>query len=266
MRKPKSEMLEDILFRLRTEGGITATTPGSIARLFAEVIVEEFDPLYDELDLMMSMAFVSSATNSYLDLIGELLNCPRNEDESDDDYRARIINQVSVIQTANLTSLRLKALQVSGVADVQFKRYTHGAGSFTCYIIPEVYPVPNDLLLRVEEALHEVVAYGMAYEVKISDYIPVDMDIQLIFRSNSTTLERQHIRNQVSGRVTSYIGELKMGDTIVINEIIQRVMEASEQVLDMKINRILVNEKEYYIKNIEPSAEEQYYLRKISVT
>lgn len=258
-------MLESVLERLRAQGGITETSPGSIARMFAEVMIEEFDPLYDEIDLMVAMSFVSTARNTYLDLIGELLNCPRQNLESDDDYRARIINQVSVLQSANLIALRLKTLQIEGVADVQFKRYTHGTGSFTCYVIPQEYPITNDLLIRVEDVVNEVAGYGMGIEVKVSDHSPVDIDLRLIFRSNSTSLERQHIRNKVINNVTSYMKELNTGSPIIINEIIQRVMETSEQILDMEIKRIVVNEKEYFIKNIEPSIEEQYFLRKISV-
>lgn len=265
MRKSKDEILESVLERLRSQGGITETSPGSIARMFAEVIIEEFNPLYDEIDLMVAMSFLSTAKNSYLDLIGELLNCPRLNLESDEEYRARIANQVTVLQSANLIALRLKTLQIEGVADVQFKRYTHGTGSFTCYVIPQVYPITNDLLIRVEETVNEVAGYGMGIEVKVSDYSPVDIDLHLIFRSNSTSLERQHIRNKVISNVTSYMKELNTGSPIIINEIVQRVMETSDQILDMEIKRIVVNEKEYFIKNIEPYLEEQYILRKISV-
>ena len=128
MRKSKDEMLEAVLTRLRTEGGITETSPGSIARMFAEVMIEEFSPFYDELDLITKMGFISTSTGGYLDLIGELLNCTRDGDESDDNYRARISNQVSVEQSANLIAIRLKTLRIDGVADAQFKRFTRGTG------------------------------------------------------------------------------------------------------------------------------------------
>jgi hypothetical protein len=265
MRKTKDEMLEDVLTRLRVQGGITETSPGSIARMFAEVMLEEFSPFYDELDLVTSMSFVSTSTGAYLDLVGELLNCVRQADESDDNFRARISNQVSVQQTANLISLRLKALQIDGVADAQFKRFTRGTGSFTCYVIPQVYPITNDLLIRVENVLDEAAAYGMNVEVKTSDYKPVDITLNLIFHSKSTSLERQHIRNKVVQNVGAYMKQLNMGSPIIINEIVQRVMETSDQILDMEFKQLVVGEKEYFVKNIEPSLEERYFLRKINV-
>ncbi|ARO21531.1 hypothetical protein B2J90_29505 (plasmid) [Bacillus tropicus] len=265
MRKSKNEMLEAVLTRLRTEGGITETSPGSIARMFSEVMIEEFSPFYDELELIIQMGFISTSTGGYLDLIGELLNCTRDGDESDDNYRARISNQVSVEQNANLIAIRLKTLRIDGVADAQFKRFTRGTGSFTCYVTPQVYPIENDLLTRVESVIDEVAAYGMNVEVKTSEYNPVDITLNLIFHSKTTTLERQHIRNKVIQNVGAYMKQLNMGSPIIINEIIQRVMETSDQILDMEFKKLVVNEKEYFIKNVEPSLEERYFLRKINV-
>jgi hypothetical protein len=170
-----------------------------------------------------------------------------------------------VQQTANLISLRLKALQIDGVADVQFKRFTQGTGSFTCYVIPQVYPITTDVLIQVENALNDTAGYGMAVEVKVSDYSPVDITMNLIFNSKTTTLERQYIRNQVVQNVSAYMKGLNMGSPIIINEIIQRVMETSEQILDMEIKELVVSDKQYFIKNIEPSIEERYFLRTINV-
>lgn len=265
MMKSSEEMLEDVLSRLRTQGGITETSAGSVARMFAEVMIAEFSPFYDELNLVASMSFVSTARGPYLDLIGELLNCERAALETDENYRARITSQVTVAQSANLTALRLQALQLNGVADVQFKRFTQGTGSFTCYVTPEVFPITTNLLMQVEKVLEDTAAYGMNIEVKTSEYSPVDLNLNLILHSKATALERQHLRNQVTTNVANYMRGLNMGESLIINELVQRIMETSEQILDMEIKQLVVNDKEYFVKNIEPSLEERYYLRKINV-
>ncbi|MEC2836258.1 hypothetical protein P9Z37_29100, partial [Bacillus thuringiensis] len=72
-------------------------------------------------------------------------------------------------------------------------------------------------------------------------------------------------RNKVVQNVGAYMKQLNMGSPIIINEIIQRVMETSEQILDMEFKKLVVGEKEYFIKNVEPSLEERYFLRKINV-
>ena len=266
MRKTKQEVLDNILAQLTSRKGITETSAGSVARTFAEIITEEFYGFYEELDAMMLMSYVSTARDSYLDLIGALLNCTRNSGEADNDYRYRITNQVYVVQGGNLTALRIKILQVSGIADVRFKRFTNGAGSFTCYIIPEVFPIAADLINKVQAVVDEVASYGIYGEVKTSTAIPIDMNIQLIFATQTTNAERQTIRQQVVAAVEKYIKSLSMGEGIIINEVIQRTMEISSKITDMQIYNLVVKDVSQYVKNVYPKAEEQYFLRRISVT
>lgn len=265
MRKTQQEMLDSILSTLRSRDGITETSPGSVARTFSEVITEEFYPFYEELDLMATMSFVSSATGKYLDLIGELLNCKRNDNEGDSDYRARIINQVSVLQNANLIALRIKALQVEGVADVQFKRFTSGTGSFTCYVTPQKFPIDKDVLHKVETVLGDTAAYGIDVAVKVIEETPIDMYVNVIFHSKTTPIEKTHIQNQISDKLTIYMKSLENGAPIIINEISKLIMETSNRILDMEIREIHVNDKNYFVKNIEASINEKYYLRKVSI-
>lgn len=265
MRKTQQEMLESVLNALRSRDGITETSPGSVARTFSEVIVEQFYPFYEELDLVTTMSFVSTATGAYLELIGELLNCKRNEGENDVDYRARIINQVSVLQNANLIALRIKALQVEGIADVQFKRFTSGTGSFTCYVTPQEFPIDKYVLHQVETVLEETAAYGIDVTVKVIEETPIDLYINLIFHSKTTSIEKTHIQNRISDKITAYMSTLEKGAPIVINELSKLIMETSSRILDMEIREIYVGDKSYFIKNIEAPINQKYYLRKLSI-
>jgi hypothetical protein len=266
MRKTKQEMLDSVLQSMMSRIGITETSPGSLARTFAEILIEEFYTFYEELDAMMLMSYVSTAANQYLDAIGLLLNCTRISGESDNDYRYRITNQVYVVQGANLTALRIKILQLSGVADVQFKRFTNGAGSFTCFVIPEVYPISNSLINAVQAAVDETAAYGIYGEVKTSTAIPVDISMQLIFAVQTTNAERQTIRTQVASAIESYVKGLAMGEPIIINEIIQQSMDISAKITDMTIYGLSVKDVTQFVKNVYPKPEEQYFLRRVSVT
>ena len=265
MRKTKSEMLDKVLTSLVSRKGITDTSPGSVARMLSEVLIEEFYQFYEQLDAMMLMSFVSTARGMYLDLIGQLLACSRNVGETDNDYRYRITNQVYVVQGGNLTALRIKILQINGVANVEFRRFTNGAGSFTCYIIPETYPVATDLINKVQAVVDEVASYGIYGEVKISTAIPIDLSIQLIFTDQTTNQERQSIRQQVVSTIERHIKSLTMGEAIIINELVQQTMDASSKILDMQIVNLAVNDLNQYVRNIYPKSEEQYFLRRISV-
>lgn len=266
MRKSQKEMLDTILQQLITRQGITEITPGSVARTFSEVITEEFYPFYEELDTGLMMSYVSTSRGSYLDLIGQLLDCKRIPEESDSDYRYRISKQVYVVQGANLTALRLEILKIKGVADISFKRFTHGAGSFTCYVIPTEYPITNDIIAKVQAKVDEVAALGIYGEVKTSLAIPVDIAMQIIFQNATTNPERQTVRQQISAGIERYINDLGMGQPIIINEVIEQAMGTNRKIVDMQIVQLVVNDVQQYIRNIYPKSEEEYYLRRISVS
>jgi len=266
MRKSKLEMLSTILDSMATRQGITETSPGSVARTFAEIMVEEFYPFYEELDNLTTMAYVTSAVGTYLDLIGALLNCKRLDGEIDDDYRTRITEQIYVVQGANIIALRTKAISIDGVAEVDLIPFTHGAGSFTCYVIPTSYPITNEILDSVQEIVNETCGFGIYGEVKASTAIPIDISIQLVFHNQTTNAERQSIRQNVSAAVERYVNEIGMGEPWIVNETIQRVMDVSPKILDMQIFQLTVKENNMYVRNIYPRKEEQYFLRRISVT
>ena len=266
MRKSKQEMIDSILTQMATRQGITETSAGSIARTFVEIMTEEFYPFYEELDSQTMMAYVSTARGSYLDLIGALLNCTRFDEESDADYRARIVNQVYVAQGANIIALRIGVLAVDGVADVEFTRFTNGAGSFACYIIPESFPITNELIDNVQAVIDEKCGYGIYGEAKAATAIPVDISIQLVFNTQTSNAERQSVRQTVSSSVEKYINQLGRGAAIIINEIIEQTMSSSSKIVDMQIYQLSVSDVEQYVRNLYPRAEEQYFLRRISIT
>lgn len=258
-------MLETILQAMIERQGITETAPGSVARTFAEILVEEFYPFYEELDAITINSYVTSATGSYLDLIGELLNCMRLPGESDKDYRFRITNQIFVVAGATETALKIKIMTIEGVADVEFVRFTHGAGSFTCYVTPTVYPLQKNVLFEVQKMVEAVEAHGIYGEVKTATATPVDVSLSLIFNSSTTNPERQTIRQNVAASVERYINNLGMGGALIINELIEQIMATNPKIVDLQIVNIAVKDVNQYIRNLYPKTQEQYFLNKINV-
>src|SRR5688572_9024934 len=75
--KNKDEILRSALQKLSEKTQITATSPGSVARAMAEVIIEEIGDLYSVLDFNMASSFVSTAQGRALDQLGLLYNVTR---------------------------------------------------------------------------------------------------------------------------------------------------------------------------------------------
>jgi len=266
MKKSKEQILNDLDYRIRTLTDITNTNPGSVARTFLEVLTEEFYEFYTELELAVTMGFVSTATGRYLDLIGELLNCIRIDGETDENYRSRIVNQVYVVAGANLTAIRLKALSVDGVKDVIFKEYAHGAGSFSCYVITDDAQTSAATLRAVQSAINDTKAYGIYGEVKSPVLIPIELMVRLIFSSDTSSAEKTAIRQSVVNEVRSYIDNMVLGETLIVNELIQRVMDVSTKIQDLDIYGMKVNGVSRYVANTSSKWDERFILDVLDIT
>ena len=142
-----------------------STSPGSIAKLFLNIVNKNIANLYNTLTVNHLRAFVTTSDGEALDAIGVLLCCTRLKDETDDNYRYRITQQCLVLATSNETAIRLTALTVDGVEDVILKPYSMGAGSFTVIVLSNEDVTNKGILDTVYQKLLKVHGYGRRYNV-----------------------------------------------------------------------------------------------------
>lgn len=75
--KTREQMLVATLNALQKNVGISAISPGSIARAFAEAIHAEISDLYNAMKISIEQSNLSTASGINLDMIGSLYNVPR---------------------------------------------------------------------------------------------------------------------------------------------------------------------------------------------
>ena len=75
--KTKEEIVARILSALEKNASISATSPGSIARAFADSFGAEMFYLYESFKEAINQTNLSTASGRSLDLIGELYNVQR---------------------------------------------------------------------------------------------------------------------------------------------------------------------------------------------
>lgn len=76
-KKAKGEIMLSMLNSLEANAGISAVSPGSIARAFAEAISDEVADLYESLKFSIEQSQLSTCSGRNLDLIGELYGVER---------------------------------------------------------------------------------------------------------------------------------------------------------------------------------------------
>lgn len=263
--KTQTEMINRILSEVEQRIGVNATGAGTIVQTFTEVLVESFYDFYEELNLVNAMAFLSTSEGIYIDLIGDLLNCPRQAGEADGTYKQRIRNQVYTVAGGNLAAIRLKALAVPGVADITIEEYTNGPGSFTCHVFGMAGQPSAQLVEAVRQAISNIKSYGIEIEVRSPKETPVGLAINVVFRDAAGASERAYIRDSIGRNVATYINALEMNESLIINEIIEVIMGTNDKILDCDITQLKVNEQERLISNVIPGENERFVITTVEV-
>lgn len=218
--KTYEQIMDETLAEL--EGmGVKDKTPGGVARLFLANINKRLHTYYGVLKVNHAQAFVSKASDQFLDMIGELLACYRTTEEIGDDeaFRYRITKQIQIVASANRMAIRLAALSISGVQDVMMKRFTHGTGSYSLYVISENPITPQELLDQVQQAIEDSEGFGIRGEVFRPIVLPIDIRVRLIFNKTVADLDRKLAIAHAQDALKNHINSRNVGESLSFNTI-----------------------------------------------
>ena len=211
---------------------------GGVARLLLSIMNKRLagqGGYYETLKINHAQAFVSKATGPFLEHIGLLLDCKRLPEEANDDeaYRFRITKQIQIVASANRMAVRLAALSVVGVQDVMMKRWTHGTGSFSVYVISDTPITPQELLDEVQRRINEVEAFGVRGEVYRPNMLPVEMKLRLVFNKTVPDLDRKLTIAQAQETARRYVNSRNVGEPLLITELNRAIKEIHQGIEEL---------------------------------
>jgi len=343
----EQKVLGDLLYDITSNTGLTRASPGSKTRAFAEAFSKKIGRMYTYFDTHLVQAFLSGATDRYLDFFGEMLGVPRlgqeradiasthknlrfyveagtfgdingsssillpsgtvistqaagsgirytltydallratdsstyvsaeavqkgsrgnvganrliyhdftsyddsannslkvineaeiasgQEAESNENYRYRLSNALTSGEKANQIAIRLAVLSVPGVADLVMEQYSRGLGSFDITVKSVNPRISAGLVAAVQEIVDKTKAYGTRATVKAPKEIGTSMSFTLTLNKAVTASDKEDIITDVQVAVSDYIDNLDIGEDLILNEVVQRVMETDNRIKDM---------------------------------
>jgi len=347
-KKTYQEMIGQALSYLESHSSITMVAPGSVSRSLVEATLNEVITAYNIADTSMRMAFISSSSGYFLDMIGELVGISRRQQqaayvrssdrnirfyvnsgtlgdyipkpgdptrcqipnattistsdgsvtyvtdivheapaqateiwvtaraqtvgtssnlgmgllsthslsdsvlventtpvttgselESDEALRYRIRNAVIVAQGANEAAILDAAISTAGISDVIINEFSSGAGSFELLLLPDGNRVPLNALLQVRSNVQNATAFGINFEVREPRYVPIAMDIELVF-AGAVDTQQPLLRDLVASRVSTYVGALRPSSTLRIGRVRADGMSVSRLITDMHIRSMRI--------------------------
>lgn len=239
LEKTQLELNELAFQRLEEEGlGVSA---GKVAKLLVSIINEIQADFYTTLQANHVKAFLSKADDGTIELIGEVLNCSRNDGEDIEDYRYRISQQSLTLATANQTAVRLACLSVEGVEDVALKAYTHGTGSFSVYVVTDTPQTPDNILEEVNQKLDEFKAYGIRAQAFSPKLLNTEIRARILFDKKVVDLDRQMVRKQAEQSVKDYVNSKTVGEELNIKEIKDMIYNSHKDIYSVEIYYFRIN-------------------------
>ena len=150
--------------------------------------------------------------------------------ESDDDYRYRINLKLQSPSGVNEAALRFTLLQVPGIQDVVFDRH---AGSFDCYVYSIAPQVAASLLSMVQQTINDNVAFPLTGNAVAPDLVGMSLTTTLHMIAGVSAGDQQTAVANATAAAEDYINNLAVGQTLVINEISDQIMNSDGRILDV---------------------------------
>lgn len=154
--------------------------------------------------------------------------------QTDEEYRYILSKAVTAAEAANITSIRLAALSVAGVSDVLPIPYMHGIGTYGLIVVGSTPIISEAILQNVFNSVSSVTAAGEFCTVRSPRYIGIEAYAKILFRPTTTELDKPAIVEQVEDAIYDYVNNIPMGEGFVRNELIQRIMDVSNEILDVE--------------------------------
>jgi uncharacterized phage protein gp47/JayE len=179
---------------------------------------------------------------SYTDVLNNTLKITNESEiangrfvENDTNYRFRIANQVLASERANDTAVRLASLIVPGVSDAVVLPFARGIGTYDVLIKATTPKVPTTLISAVQESVNAVSALGIVPLVRKPREIGVSLVGTLTLKRKVSSADEASIIQAATDNVINYINNLDIGEELIVNEIVERVLSTSDVIKNIGV-------------------------------
>lgn len=150
--------------------------------------------------------------------------------EDDDSYRYRIHLKLSAQSSVNEAAIRFQLLQLPGIQDVIF---VPSAGYFTVYLYGISPAVSNQILESAQAVLNEYAAYPVLGTCLVPDLVGVSLSTTIRLFPGTLPAEKEVVAGIARTAAEAYINNLRIGETLVINEIADRIRNSDARIVDV---------------------------------
>lgn len=179
-------------------------------------------------------------------------------EESNENLRYRLASAPLELSTGNMQALKNALSVLPGVSDVIITPYEQGVSSVGIKVVPVSNILTDDLVGQIAALSGGVRSAGDYLHITAPEYCRVQISVQLIFDQGVAEGDKAALTVPCENAILGYLGQLRMGQMFVLNEMIQRVMDVSDLILDMQVRCYNFRGRPQVLRNFIPYDDEVY--------
>ena len=177
--------------------------------------------------------------------------------ESDERFKYRVTNYVSDSTSKNLNFLRLSALEVPGVMDVEIISSYYGIGTVGVVVFSNGRESNNDLISLTEARLVELNYPGQNIIVSEGIDVFLDLDVRFYYKENPTEIELNETISRIKRNIMQLIKEAEFSRFISFEDLSTFIRS------EIKFDNLITfgtNEKNNIFENVYIRKTDKYEL------
>ena len=177
-----------------------------------------------------------------LDSTGYFLQCPRLVNESDDNYRYRLMKWTQRNATNNLEAINNAIKTLSFASSATYVPHTDGIGTATVYLIP--YKYNEDYIVNTIKEAKEVLDKVMSPSSIVEYVVPEPVSVKLVsYIDVKEGSDLAYIQREATKLIREYINNIAPGDKLLLGKINNMVLDI-EGVEYFNVVQVYLNDKE----------------------
>lgn len=178
--------------------------------------------------------------------------------ESDSSFRNRVASASTANEGPNESRIVNTIIGFNDVSSIDIRQGVSGSGSYDVYLVPTGNRISQFTLNKATAALAGVTGFGISFNIREFDYIPIKMEVAVRFLNETSSAIKGSIFNAIEARIQNIIGNLRPGDRLSMSKIASEAISTSTQITSAEVVYLCVNKKVQAIQDLTLKDDELF--------
>lgn len=253
--KNTSEIIDSIVNHITTQYQMISPQDikaDSLLSVMIEAMALEISSMYSDIDRVENQNAVSTASSTYLNLIGNTVGAYRSTNQDDESYRYDIVNFIRNSRTSSKSAVEKVIRDNPNIYNYSIENLAYGAGSFAVHVQVKDNANVEIVVAGLEESINEVVAEGVYFKIIYPKDVNVAVTMTVVGIIDSVSL------SMMKSAARSYITGVQSGQVMYRSNIEAAVKGSSDKITTVRITSLKIDGKTAYGSEIKLLIDEEF--------